>query len=91
MKKLCLVPLLLLLAGCHSIAYNEHILIAVHDIPAGTAVQRSDFTLDHGWTLHRDDIFLIPADAPPSYEFSYRTVKALRTGQPLHWEDVEHP
>jgi len=90
MKQLCLLPVLLLLTSCHSIAYNDHILIAVRDIPAGTVVQSSDFSVDHGWSLHRDDLFLIPADALPSYEFHFKTLKALRAGQPLHWENVEH-
>jgi len=84
------LPLLLFLTSCHSITYNDQILVAVHDIPAGTVVQSSDFTLDHGWTLHRDDILLIPADAGPSYEFHFKTIRAVRAGQPLHWSNVEH-
>ena len=90
MKRLCLLPLLLLMASCQSITYNKHILVALHDIPAGTVVHRSDFSVAHGLTLHHDDVYLNTEDAPPSYEFSFKTVKALRTGQTLHWEDVEH-
>jgi hypothetical protein len=56
---LCLVPLLLLLTGCHhdvgnSVSehkyYNGHILIALRDIPVGTALNAPDFRVGYGWT-----------------------------------------
>jgi hypothetical protein len=55
METLRMVPPLLLLTSCRLIDhYNDHIIIAVRDIPTGTVLQRSDFNLDHGWRLHEE-------------------------------------
>lgn len=86
MKKLCVLPLLLLLTGCHfNDHYNDHILIAVRDIPVGTVLQRSDFTLDHAWTLNGEGGCL----SLPSHVIGDRTLRPLVKGKAIHPSDVE--
>lgn len=92
-KKLYMVPLFLLLTGCryNSSGYiyhhlhNDHILIAVHDIPVGTVLQRSDLTLDHGWALFpRGDVCLLP-----SAVLSHKTLRPVVKGETVHASDIE--
>jgi flagella basal body P-ring formation protein FlgA len=92
MKKLCMVPLLLLLTGCRQGAqeiarhHNNHMLIAVRDIPAGTVLQHSDLKLDHGWTLHGEDSDCL---SDPENVLGHKTLRPLVKGETVHVTDIE--
>jgi flagella basal body P-ring formation protein FlgA len=95
MKKLCMVPLLLLLTSCHSKQqyqnsfnerYNDHILIAVRDIPAGTVLQPSDLTLTHGPTIYSDDVACL---SEPVDVIGQKTLRPLAKGETLHASNIE--
>ena len=73
--------LLLLLTGCS----NDHILIAVRDIPAGTVLQPSDFRLDHGWTLHEERACL----STPSHVLGHKTLRLVLKGETIRVTDIE--
>lgn len=83
MKTSAWVALLLVLTGaCH---YNEHILVAAHDIPvAGTVLQRSDLRLNHGWTHQGADICLLPSQV-----LGHKTLRPLVKGEVVHRSDIE--
>ena len=92
MKKLCMAPLFLLLTGCHryvgnlvSKHYNGHILIAMRDIPVGTALQPSDFRLDHGWTLYDESACL----SLPSHVLGHKTLRPVVKGETIRVIDIE--
>jgi flagella basal body P-ring formation protein FlgA len=85
-----MVPLLLLLTGCHvteivSNHHSDHILIAVRDIPAGTVLQRSDLKLDYGWTLHGEGTCL----SLPSHVIGHKTLHPLVKGKVIRPADIE--
>jgi flagella basal body P-ring formation protein FlgA len=103
MKKLCMAPLLLLLAGCQHkpqyennfrnnfrerYIYNDHILIAARDIPAGTVLQGSDFTLRRGTTLESDDVACL---SEPYDVIGWKTLRPLTKGEILHASNIKRP
>ena len=79
----CLVLLLLLflLPACS----NDHILIAVRDIPAGTVLQRSDFRLDHGVTLNDDGFCL----STPDHVLGHKTLRLVLKDETIRVTDIE--
>jgi SAF domain-containing protein len=90
MKNLYMAPLFLLLTSCNgneltscnenelrSCNYNDHIIIAMRDIPVGTVLQYSDFRLDHGWTLHDEGACL----SLPSHVIGHKTLRSVVEGQ----------
>ena len=88
LKILYMVPLLLLLTVCHhyvSKHYNGHILIALRDIPIGTALQPPDFRLDHGWTLYDEGACL----SLPSHVLGHKTLRPLMKGETIRVIDIE--
>jgi flagella basal body P-ring formation protein FlgA len=65
--------------------HNDHILIAVRDMPAGAVLKRSDLTLEHGWVLfHGQDACLLPEDV-----FGHATLRPLVKGDTVHAADID--
>src|ERR1700751_1157585 len=98
MKKLCMVPLLLLLTGCKAKqpkpqydnpfneGYNDHILIAARDMPAGTVLQISDLTFSYGSTPYSDDVACL---SEPSDVIGWKTLRPLEKGEIIHAANIE--
>jgi hypothetical protein len=95
MKKLCMLPLLLLLTGCQpkpqyknnfNEHYNTHNLIAVRDLPAGAVLQASDLVLDYGSTPYSDDVACL---SEPSDVIGQKTLRPLAKGEILHASNIE--
>ena len=93
MKKLCMVPLLLLLTGCHHDAgnlvskrkyYNDHILIALRDIPVATALNAPDFKLGYGSTPYDEGACL----SLPSQVLGHRTLRPIVKGETIRVIDI---
>jgi hypothetical protein len=94
MKTLCMVPLLLLLIGCHhdvsnSVSerkyYNDHILIALRDIPVGTALNTPDFRLGYGWTSYDEGACL----SLPDKVLGHKTLRPVAKGETIRVIDIE--
>ena len=90
MKKLCVAPLFVLLTSCHlggylAGHYNDHIIIAARDIPAGAVLKRSDFKLDHGWRLNEEGACLASAYRV----IGHKTLRPLVKGKTIHPSDIE--
>ena len=66
--------------------YNDHILIAVRDLPAGTVLQVSDLTFDHGSTIYSDDVACL---SQPSDVIGQKTLRPLAKGEILHASNIE--
>jgi len=94
-KKLCMVSLLVLLVGWpfHYVRkvgksasyYNDHIRIALRDIPVGTALQPPDFRLDHGWTPYDEGACL----SLPSKVLGHKTLRPIVKGETIRVIDIE--
>jgi len=83
-----MASLFLLLASCHyedHIVYNDHIVVAVRDIPVGTKLQRSDLRRDHGPILQEEGACL----SYPSDVLGHKTLRPLAKGQAIHASDIE--
>ena len=86
METLRMVLMLVLLTSCRLIDhYNDHIIIAVRDIPSGTVLQRSDFNLDHGWRLHEEGACL----SSSSNVIGHKTLRPILKGKTIHPSDIE--
>jgi len=64
---------------------NDHILIALHDIPAGTALQVTDFKLDHGWTPYDEGACL----SLPDKVLGHKTLRPIVKGKTIRVIDIE--
>lgn len=87
------MPLLLLVMSCHQHYsgqfyknhHNDHILIALRDLPMGTVLARSDLTLKRGWIMfHGEDSCLLPEDV-----LGHKVMRSLVTGDTVHVPDIE--
>jgi SAF domain len=87
-KPLSMMPLFLLLISCHHndrMVANDHIIVAVRDIPAGTVLQRSDLKRDAGWVLNKEGACV----SYPSDVLGHKTLRPLGKGQALNLKDIE--
>ena len=91
---LCMVSVLVLLAAWpfHYVRKvserkyaNDHILIALHDIPLGTALNAPDFRLAHGWTPYDEGACL----SVPDYVLGHKTLRPVAKGETIRVIDIE--
>jgi hypothetical protein len=93
MEKLCMVSLLVLLAWWpfHYVRkvserkyYNDHILIALRDIPVGTALNAPDFNLAHGLTPYDEGACL----SVPDFVLGHKTLRPVAKGEIIRVVDI---
>lgn len=64
--------------------YNDHILIALRDIPVGTALNAPDFDLYYGWTPYDEGACL----TLPSQVLGHRTLRPFVKGETIRVIDI---